>query len=95
MTYILMRQQVADFNNWKRAFDEFVEYRRIGGEITYQIFHPNDQPNELILLFQWESIDSAREFLDSNSVKLNRMQSGVSKQVEIQFLEMIEKGKLS
>ena len=92
MTYLLIKHKVNDYQNWKMVFDDFVDYRKVGGEKDYKIFHPKGEPNNLILLFQWENAETAREFIESRSLQHAMEQAGVSEPPEIQYLEMIDAG---
>ena len=92
MAHILIRHRVNDYAAWKSAFDEFIGFRRSGGEKTYRIYHPEDDPNNLILLFEWDSIDNARTFLGSQELKETMQQAGVAEAPEISFLHEADRG---
>jgi quinol monooxygenase YgiN len=94
MQYVLVRHKVNDYSKWKTAFDDFVDIRRDGGEKSYQIFHPDGDPNNLILLFKWDSLENARKFMQSDKLKEAMQKAGVAEQPDIHFLEEVEKGTL-
>ena len=48
----------------------FLEYRRIGGEISCEIYQANEKRKEHIILSQWENEESALEFLESQSFEM-------------------------
>ena len=70
MVYLLIKQTISDYTSWKNAFDRFTEYRRIGGELSCEIYQTEKKNNEFIILSQWNSIENAREFLKSQSFQM-------------------------
>lgn len=95
MPYVLVvRHKVEDYAKWKTAFDEGIAMRKAGGEKSYQILHTNDDPNDLVLLFEWDNLDNARKFMQSEELRAVMQRAGVSKDVDISFLEEVEKGSV-
>jgi len=95
MPYVLVvRHKVEDYAKWKTAFDEGIAMRKAGGEKSYQIFHTNDDSNDLVLLFEWDNLDNARKFMQSEELREVMQRAGVSKEVDISFLEEVEKGSV-
>lgn len=92
MAHILIRHKVKDYASWKPVFDSFVEMRRDGGERSWQIWHPEDDPNNLVLLFEWESAQSAHAFLDNPELKAAMEKSGVVEAPEVYVLEEYDRG---
>lgn len=70
MAYLLIKQSIKDYIVWKKSFDQFLEYRKIGGELSCEIYQTSKKPKELIILSKWESEESAQEFLNSQSFKM-------------------------
>jgi len=92
MPYVLViRHKVEDYARWKTAFDEGIAMRKAGGEKSYRIFHTDDDPNNLVLLFEWDNLDNARKYLKSEILREAMQQAGVSKEVDISLLEEVEK----
>jgi quinol monooxygenase YgiN len=77
MAYIFVKHKVADYNAWKSTFDAFIETRRAGGEKSFQILHPENEPNNLLLMFEWNSLENARNFMTSEELKNAMKQAGV------------------
>lgn len=92
MTTILIKHPVEDYAKWKDAFDGFINYRKTGGEKSYQICRPVNEPNIVVILFEWDSVDNARTFLDSQELKDAMQQAGVAGQPEITIMETVAKG---
>ena len=79
MSYILVtRHKVEDYARWKSAFDGDTEMRKGAGEKSYQIFHTDDDPNNLAILFEWDNLDNARKFMQSEELReRNRAHRGI------------------
>lgn len=94
MVNLFIRHKVKNYETWKTVFDDFKETRRKGGERSYRIFHPDDDPNNLLLLFQWDNEKNGRKFLKSSALKETMKKAGVLEDPEIYFLDEYEQGKL-
>lgn len=67
MIYLLVKQSIKNYVSWKISFDQFLEYRKIGGEISCKIYQASRDREEHIILFQWKNEESALDFLESQS----------------------------
>ena len=94
MANLFIRHKVKDYTAWKATFDGFIETRRAGGEKSHQIFHPDDDPNNLLLLFEWDSLANARAFMTNPELKEAMGEAGVIEAPEAYFLEEYERGKV-
>ena len=94
MAHLLVKHKVADYNTWKVTFDAFVETRRAGGEKSFQILHPDNEPNNLLVMFEWDSLENARSLMASAELKNAMKQAGVIEEPQIQFLNELDKGTL-
>jgi len=94
MTLVLIKHAVKDYPAWKTEFDAFRDVRKSFGEQSYRIMQPETDQNDLTLLFEWDSTDNARKFLDSPQLKETMQKAGVTSKPEIQFLHETASGKL-
>jgi quinol monooxygenase YgiN len=92
MVNLFVRHKVKDYAIWKAAFDASIKTRRAGGERSYQIFHPDDDPNNLLLFFEWDSLANARTFMANAEVKGAMGEAGVIETSEAYFLERYDRG---
>ena len=92
MAHLFIRHKVKDYATWKTVFDSFIETRRAGGEKSWQIWHPDNDPNNLLLLFEWDSLDNARTFMANPDLKGAMEESGVIEPPEAYFLEEYGRG---
>jgi hypothetical protein len=86
MIQVLVHHQVADYNNWRSVFDAALDFRHNGGECSCRIFRKTGNPNDLTLLFEWESIERARHYMGSDELRDKMRQAGVVGVPEIQYL---------
>jgi quinol monooxygenase YgiN len=92
MAYLLIRHKVQNYATWKTAFDNFIETRRAAGEKSYQIFHPDDDPNNLFLVFEWDNMENARAFMVNPDLKATMGAAGVLEPPDAYFLEQHDQG---
>lgn len=90
MAVLLIRHAVEDYDEWKPVFDAHAETRREYGSKGYRLFHVADDPDEVVALFEWESADRARAFVEETDLGELMAEAGVVGDPEIQFLEEIE-----
>ena len=92
MAHLLIRHKVQDFTKWKNGFDSAVEYRKGGGEKSFHIFQTADDPDNVVILFEWDSLDNTRNFLGSEDLQKAMKEAGVAEKPDIYFLEEVAKG---
>lgn len=94
MPYLFVRHKTEDYARWKSTFDDFSPIRKAAGEKSYQICHVAGDPNDVVVLNEWDSVDNLQKFLQSSELKEGMQRAGVSERPEIYILEPIEKGSL-
>lgn len=94
MTHIMIRHRVDNYEAWKEVFDNFADVRKASGEKSFLIFQPEGDSDNLHLLFEWDTPENARKFLESSELKNAMRKAGVSEPPEIRFLNESERGKL-
>jgi heme-degrading monooxygenase HmoA len=87
MPYVLIRHKVADYGKWKRAFDTHAATRKANGSKGGRLFRSADDPNEVVVLLQWNELRKARQFVASDDLRQAMERAGVSDQPNIYFLE--------
>jgi len=91
MPYLLIRHKVKDYAKWKPVFDEHGATRKKSGSKGGHLFRNADNPNELIVLFEWDDLKNARQLAQSEELKKAMERAGVSDKPDLFFLEEIEK----
>jgi hypothetical protein len=92
MTKVFIRHKVRDYAKWKKTFDGFLAQRKVGGELSYSIGHVPNEPNNLCLIFDWDSVDNANAFLLSEELRAAMKESTVAELPDIFISETIEEG---
>ena len=87
MAYMFVRHSVRDYEAWKLVFDEVSDLRQRNGERSYQILRPDNDSKELFALFEWDSLDNARNYAASPELREAMGRAGVTGKPEIFFLE--------
>lgn len=91
MEYLLFRHKVEDYKKWKSIFDAARAMRKEGGQGEGQIFHVEGSPNNLFLLFEWDSLENAHKFVQSEDLRKAMQEAGVTEPPEMYFLHGVER----
>ena len=77
MPYTIGHLKVKDFNMWKADFDSTPDVRRAGGMKSLQIFQAVGDPNTVISVIEWDSVDSIGKFMQSAGLAERQQRAGV------------------
>lgn len=91
MPYALVRHKVEDYARWKPVFDDDAENREANGSMGGYLFRNADDPNELVILFEWDELENVRRFGRSEELREKMQEAGVADQPDFYFLEEIER----
>jgi len=91
MTYIMVNHKVEDFDKWKPLYDENGAMRKTMGSKGAFVFRTAEDPNHLVVLTQWENLEKAKKFAESDDLRTAMKKAGVTGQIKINFLEEIER----
>ena len=89
LSYVMVKHTVADYARWKPIFDADSATREIGGSLWGLLFRSADDPNEVVLLLEWD-LEQARQYSQREEVRAKMQAAGVLGPPEISFLEEIE-----
>ncbi len=90
MPYILIRHKVADYLKWKPVFDEHGATRQASGSRGGQLFRNATDSNELVILLEWDDLEQARQFAQTEDLRQTMQRAGVADQPDVYFLEAVE-----
>jgi heme-degrading monooxygenase HmoA len=90
MAYMLVRHKVKDFTKWKPVYDEHANVRKDSGSKGAHLFRNADNPNEVFVLYEWETVDKAKKFAQSENLRQKMQEAGVSEKPDIYFLNEVE-----
>ena len=87
MPYLLVRQKVTDYEQWKSAFDAHSVTRQANGSRGGLLFRNAADPNELVILLEWDVLERARRFAQSEEMREVILRAGVVDHPDISFLK--------
>jgi heme-degrading monooxygenase HmoA len=90
MAYLLVHHQVADYDAWKPVFDEHDATRRASGGGDHMLFRSADNPNEITIMFEWDSVENAQAFSSSDELREAMQRAGVTGPPTIVFMDRVE-----
>ena len=82
--------QPGDFENWKARFEDGATARKKAGCRGVRRFRSVDDPNEVIVIMDWDSLDNGRRFIEGNMQVLRDRNPGVPLNVNNIYVEEIE-----
>jgi uncharacterized protein (DUF1330 family) len=96
MPYALSIIKVKDYAKFKSEFDreDGIALRKAGEMKSYQLFPTEDDPNTVVLLTEFDNLDKARKFIQSEELQEASQQSGVVSTLGIYYLGEMEKGSV-
>ena len=86
MAHMLVTHSVEDFDKWKAVFDEVKPMRDEAGEISTALYRDASDPNTITALFEWDSLENARDYAGSDRLKAAMQKAGVTGPPTITFL---------
>jgi quinol monooxygenase YgiN len=89
MASMLVQHQVKDFSEWKNVYDSLADLRASSGELSDTIYRDANNPNELTILFEWDSLENAQKYSQSQELKEAMQKAGVEGPPNISFLNEV------
>jgi quinol monooxygenase YgiN len=90
MATMFVKHKVNDYGNWKRTYDEFASVRKEKGVTGASVHRDASDSNTIIVTHQFNNVDAAMAFANSEELKSAMMDAGVAGPPEIWFSEDIE-----
>jgi heme-degrading monooxygenase HmoA len=88
MVYIHVQHTVEDFDRWKAAFDAHASTREAGGGTGKdQVLRDTEKPNQLTVILEWDELDKARQFAQSQELREAMQNAGVTGPPTVHFLK--------
>ena len=87
MVHVLVHHKVADLARWKESFDSYLNTRKQAGELGAHVFQAVDDPRDITVLVDWDSIEHARRFMSSEDLRNRMQQAGVIGTPDIRYIE--------
>ncbi len=93
LQYVLIIHEVANYEAWKKVFDDAAGIRKEAGERSYQVLRYENEPRKIMHFSAWTSHADAKAFFESPRLVKIRHEAGV-KAPEFIHLEQLEAGTL-
>lgn len=87
MIRLFVRHPVEDFSAWKDVYDGFDQERRGMGVQGHGVFQSVEDPNDVTVWHDFESLSTAREFTDSPRLREVMSEAGVADEPTLWFTE--------
>jgi heme-degrading monooxygenase HmoA len=89
MPYSLVRLKVADYAKFKPVFDEVSLVRKAHGSKGGTLFQEADSSDKVTVLLEWDTLENARKFYQSDEIKKALQKSGNIK-IDVYYLNKME-----
>ena len=86
MVRLFVRHNVADYDAWRKVYDEFDETRRPMGVTDHAGFRGVDDRNDVTVWHDFADADEARAFVSSDELRNAMQQAGVQGEPEVWFV---------
>jgi hypothetical protein len=83
----IVRHKVADFDVWKKAFDDHAAARMQAGVVGHAVNRVTDDANTVVIYLQTENLESLRQFAASEDLKTVMTNAGVQGPPLIAFVQ--------
>jgi heme-degrading monooxygenase HmoA len=90
MIHIISRLKLESYDKWKPIFNERAALRKDAGSQEAILFRNSNDPHEVLILFKWDTLERAKEYLESALLERALEKAG-GKIIEIIYLDKIVK----
>ena len=90
MPAVHVRVKVEDYAKWRPVAEGMSSFRASRGSKGARVFQNVDDPNEVVLLFEWDDLDVARQTFQSDEAREAMRRAGVIPPANMVFLNEVE-----
>jgi len=90
MGMLIIRHKVKDYSEWRPGFDRHARAQKSTGLTNPRVFRSSDDKNEVIILFDTDDTERAKNFVASPDLKETMAKAGVVDSPTLYFLESAE-----
>jgi len=84
---LLAHFQVQDQTKWRQTFEEHSALRQSGGCTGTHVFYNANDPKDVFINLQWDSVENAQKFLANPEAQKAMKDSGMVGTADFWFLE--------
>jgi quinol monooxygenase YgiN len=85
MATLFVNHDVADFDVWKQAYDDFDAERATMGVTGHGVYQAENNPNNVTIYHHFESMDAAKSFMSSERLREAMTTAGVQGEPKVWF----------
>jgi heme-degrading monooxygenase HmoA len=89
MPRLLARLKISDYARFKPVFEQISAVRKRYGSKGGVLLRDADNPNEMTVLLEWDNLENARKYVQSDELKKALQTGGVK--ANFYFLDEVEK----
>ncbi len=86
MATLFVRHKVKEYGAWKAAYDAFDEERKKMGVIGHGVYQADDNPNDVTVYHDFDTMDTAKEVAGSARTKEVMNSAGVQGAPDMWFV---------
>lgn len=90
MPTVSVRHKVSDYGKWKAVYDELKPMVKSSGGKSQRLFKNSGDAKELVILTEFDDMNKAKQFAQSNDLKQAMQRAGVAEVPTIFFLDEVE-----
>jgi len=87
MIHAMVRQNVKDFDAWKKIFDEDGPNRKMASSKGGHVFRALDDSNNVFVLLEFDDLDKAKKFMNSDGLKETMKNAGVLGKPDVYLMD--------
>jgi quinol monooxygenase YgiN len=80
-----VRHTVKDYAAWRIVYDQHDAVRKSSGCTKADVFVNSANPNEVLVVTEWDSVEHSHKFAESANLKETMMKAGVISMPEITY----------
>lgn len=77
---------VQDYAKWRAVYDDFADEQDAGGVIMEQVYQDPGDPNQVLVLHGFETMEAAQSFLGSDQLRQAMEGAGVAGPPDIRVM---------
>lgn len=75
--WMMVVHEIEDYEEWRFVFDSGLSTRQSAGELSFEINRDPGDPNQIIAILQWDTVERAQAFVDDPTVRNAMKAAGV------------------
>ncbi len=91
MATVLVRHRVDDYAKWKAVLDETKQWAKSNGVRSQRILRNSADPNEVVVVNEFDDMNTAQKFALSDELKQVMQRAGVAEAPSVWFLNEADK----